>query len=217
METVLGIDEAGRGPVIGPLVIAGIRIKESNIKKLQELGVRDSKQIAPKKREFMYDKIIDIVDDYEILIIPPKEIDEALNSDNLNLNWLEAIKSAIIINKLKPNKAILDCPSTNIAAYKNYLSIYLKDNSINIICEHKADENYPSVSAASILAKVVRDKKVKELAAKYGDLGSGYPSDPKTQKFLKLNWEKYPEIFRRTWSSYKRFSKKKSQKSLKEF
>lgn len=217
MKMIVGIDEAGRGPVIGPLVVAGVKVKECDLDKLKQLGVKDSKLIAPKKRERMYEQIINIVEDYEILVIEPKEVDEALESDNLNLNWLEAIKSAMIINKLKGDKAIVDCPSNNIQAYTDYLIIYLKDKTKELICEHKADLNYISVSAASILAKVVRDRTIEKLKIKYGNIGSGYPSDPKTKRFLQENWSKYPELFRKTWSSYKVLERKSGQESLSNF
>ncbi|MBN2421008.1 ribonuclease HII, partial [Candidatus Woesearchaeota archaeon] len=101
---VCGIDEAGRGPVIGPLVICGVLASEEQEKQLMEMGVKDSKMLTPIQRERMFEKIIKIVEKYEIVVIEPKEIDDAVNGkDSLNLNWLEAVKSAQIINKLKPH------------------------------------------------------------------------------------------------------------------
>ncbi|MBA3064300.1 ribonuclease HII, partial [Candidatus Woesearchaeota archaeon] len=105
MALILGIDEAGRGPVIGPLVIAGVSIDEKGIDKIKKLGVKDSKLLSPKQREELFDKIINTVKEYKAIIIQPEEIDSALRSESLNLNWLEAIKSAEIINFLKPEKA----------------------------------------------------------------------------------------------------------------
>ena len=94
MAVILGIDEAGRGPVIGPMVIAGVSIGEKDIDKLKRLGVKDSKLLSPKQREDMFDKIISTAKKYKAIIIQPEEIDSALKSKSLNLNWLEAIKSA---------------------------------------------------------------------------------------------------------------------------
>ena len=94
------------GPVIGPMVMAGVLIEEKDLPKLKSLGVKDSKLLTKEKREELFKKIIKTVKKYKIIIIPPKEIDNALESDHLNLNWLEAHKSAEIINRLKPNKAI---------------------------------------------------------------------------------------------------------------
>jgi len=217
MKIIAGIEDAGRGPIIGPMVLAGVSIDEDKITELKEMKVKDSKLLTPKKRQELYSKIIAVAKDYKIIIVEPKEIDEALESDSLNLNWLEAIKFAQIINYLKPDKAIVDCPSPNIRAYKEYLMVYLKDKNIDLICEHKADVNYPIVSASSIIAKVTRDREVEKLKKKYGDFGSGYLADPKTKKFFDENWEKHPEIFRKTWTPYKDHINGKDQKKLGEF
>jgi len=218
MPIILGIDEAGRGPVIGPLVIAGVTIDASKEKALKQLGVKDSKVLAPAVRERLFDEIIKIVKDYKILIIQPREIDMAVESEEGdNLNWLEAKKSAEIINILKPNTAYLDCPSTNIARYKAYIANLLNVSS-TIVAEHKADANYPVVSAASILAKVTRDAEIEKIKEKIKiNFGSGYPSDPVTQAFLKKNYNKHAEIFRKSWSSWKTAKEKAGQMSLGNF
>jgi ribonuclease HII len=218
MVLVLGIDEAGRGPVIGPMVIAGVSIDEKDIDKLKKLGVKDSKLLSPKQREDMFDKIISIVKKYKSIITPPEEIDSALRSESLNLNWLEAIKSAEIINFLNPEKAIIDCPSNNIMAYKNFLKKHLKDKKTELVLEHKADFKYPIVSAASIIAKVTRDNEIKKIQKKIREpIGSGYPSDPVTINFLEKNYNNYQGIFRKEWAPWKKLNKKKKQKSLKDF
>jgi len=216
MTLICGIDEAGRGPVIGPMVMAGIVIEKADIPKLKAIGVKDSKLLTKEKREELFIKIKSIVKAHKIIIISPKEIDEALESENLNLNWLEAHKSAEIINKLKPDKAILDCPSNNIKAYRDYVKNLLKHKA-ELVVEHKADVNYLESGAASILAKVTRDREIEKIQKKYGNCGPGYPSNEITQKFLKENWEKYPEIFRKTWSSYRKHKKGKHQKTLGNF
>ncbi|MAG50497.1 ribonuclease HII [archaeon] len=213
---ILGIDEAGRGPIIGPLVIAGALIEESNIPKLEALGARDSKLLTPKKREELFEKIKLSIKKHKIIKILPKEIDEALSSDSLNLNWLEAHKTAEIINSLNPDKAIIDSPSPNLNAYKNYIYELLKNKDIELIVEHKA-EKYPIVAAASILAKVTRDREIEIIKKKYGNCGPGYTSNETTQKFIKENFEKHPEIFRKTWSTYKKLVSGKKQKKLGEF
>lgn len=206
-----GIDEAGRGPVIGPLVMCGVVVEEEDIAKLAQLGVKDSKLLTPKKREALFEPIKKIVKAYKLIIIEPQEIDDAVNSASLNLNFLEAIKTALILNELKSDKAIVDCPSNNIAAYKEYLQNLLTVK-MELILEHNA-EKHLQVAAASILAKVTRDRIILELEKKYGKLGSGYPSDPKTQAFLKKNAKKYPEIFRKSWATYKNLA----QQSISDF
>ena len=121
MKTILGIDEAGRGPVIGPLVIAGVKIKEKDEKKLKELGVKDSKLLTPAQREFLFDKIMGIISSYKIVILTPKQVDDAVASELTNLNWLEADNQVIIIEELKADKVFIDCPSTNIKKYSAYI------------------------------------------------------------------------------------------------
>lgn len=217
MVLICGIDEAGRGPVIGPMVMAGVLIEESDLAKLKSLGVKDSKLLTAKQREELFPKIIKTIKKYKIIIIPPKEIDDALFSDDLNLNWLEAHKSAEIINELKPDKAIIDTPSTNIKKYTNYLKKLVGNKDIQIICKHKADVIHPEVSAASVLAKVIRDKEMEKIQEKYGNTGPGYMSNEITQKFLEKNWEKHPEIFRQSWISYKIHKEAKFQKTLEDF
>ena len=217
MVIICGVEEAGRGPVIGPMVMCGVLIDEKDSSKLKAIGVKDSKLLTPMQREQLFNKIKEIVKEYEIVIIPASDIDDALESEHLNLNWLEAITSAKIINKLDPDKAILDCPSTNIKAYSDYVNKNLNVD-VKIIAEHKADVKYPVVSAASILAKVTRDMEIKKIKDKIGiNLGSGYPSDETTQQFLKENWSKYPDIFRKTWSSYKKVALVSKQRGLREF
>ena len=206
-----------KGPLLGPLVIAGVVADESVLDRLKSMGVKDSKMLSPKRREELFEQVKSLVESYEIIIVPPQEIDDAINSESLNLNWLEAIKTAMIINKLNAKKAYIDSPSTNLKAYADYMRVYVKDKDVNLICEHKADVNYVVVSAASILAKVTRDREIGKLKEKYGDLGSGYPADPVTKEFLKNNWDKHPEIFRRTWASYKVYSDREKNSSLSSF
>jgi len=218
MALICGIDEAGRGPVLGPMVMAGILIDEHDLYKLKNIGVKDSKELSPKEREKLYHEIVEIVKNYKILIIPPKEIDDSLNSEELNLNKLEAIKSSIIINYLKPDKVLLDCPSANIKSYVDYLKMFLKNKEIEINAGYKYDSKFVEVGASSILAKVTRDLQIKKIQSKIKEnIGSGYPSDPYTKKFLKENYNKYPEIFRKTWDTYKKIIDEKSQKTLKSF
>jgi ribonuclease HII len=218
MVTIVGIDEAGRGPVIGPMVMCGILIDIKDEIKLKSIGAKDSKLLTPRTREMLYDQILRMVKKYEVVIIPASEIDDALLSPTLNLNWLEAIKTAEILDKLKPDEAILDCPSNNIKAYMAYVKKHMKHTAVNLKAEYKADLHYPVVSAASIIAKVTRDREIEKIKQKIGiDFGSGYTSDERTQKFLKENWNKYPEIFRKTWSTYKNIAQPKSQSKLGEF
>lgn len=220
MGTLAGIDEAGRGPVIGPIVICGVLVEEKDNERLLNIGVKDSKLLSPLKRERLIDGIHQIIKDFKCLIVQPLEIDAAVESDTINLNWLEAMKSAEIINILKPQTAIVDCPSPNTQAYASFLLERLTDKKTKIIAEHKADANHPSVAAASIIAKVTRDAEIEKLKKHAGvDFGSGYPADERTVKFLKENWQKHPELFRKSWAPYKKIvaDKHSGQKKLGSF
>ncbi len=208
MTKVLGIDEAGRGPVLGPLVMAGVMIEEGREAMLGE--VKDSK-LVPHKKRLKLDQHLKENFEHKVVVTSPQEIDAALNSKDLNLNWLEAHKQAEIINALKPEVAIIDCPSTNPSKFEEYLRNLLDNKSIKLIVEHKADAIYPVCSAASILAKVERENQVDKMKEKYGNTGSGYPADPKTKAFIKDNWDKCPEIMRTTWNTYKRIADKEKR------
>jgi ribonuclease HII len=215
MVKILGIDEAGRGPVIGPMIIAGVMVHDG---KEAELGaVKDSKLLAHKKR-IELNHLIQAHSEFKIIEVSPKEIDKAVNSkDGMNLNWLEAHKQAEIIDSLNPDTAIIDCPSPNCKAYEEYLRNLLKNKDVKLIVENKADVNYPICSAASIIAKVKREEEMDKIKKKYGDTGPGYPANEVTKKFVKENWEKHPEIFRKSWSTFKKYEKMKNQKNLEEF
>lgn len=254
---ILGIDEAGRGPVLGPmlLAIAGINDNEKQEKqeKLKSLGVKDSKKLSPKKRKQLFLELTKILDYIDYKIIWPVEIDLALNTANYNLNLLEADITAELIsdfilkncqkilnNKEKAEKQItifIDLPSSNQSKYVNYLKKSIKlrlsknltekekellnlDKYIELIAEHKADDKYIIVSAASIIAKVKRDNEINNLKISYGkqlgDLGSGYPSDPKTKEFLKQNYNKNLPFVRTTWESYKKLKNQDKNKNLNE-
>lgn len=210
---LVGIDEAGRGPVIGPMVMAGVLMEES---KVSEFGpVKDSKLLSKKQREYLFDIIMENAEKVVYKIISVEQIDDALNSPKLNLNLLESLTSAKIIDELEGEKAIVDCPSTNIPAFTKELESLINVKT-KIVAEHKADFKYPIVSAASIIAKVIRDREIEKIKEQIGeDFGSGYPADPKTKAFIEKNWNIYPQIFRKTWKTYQKFLK--HQQSLKDF
>ncbi|GAF94589.1 unnamed protein product, partial [marine sediment metagenome] len=147
------------------------------------------------------------------------EIDRAVKGNGgLNLNWLEARKTAELINELKPDKAIIDSPSPNLKAYASYVRDYIHNKEVELICAHKADVKYPIVAAASIIAKSTREEEVMKIEKIVGQsIGSGYPSNKICMAFLEANWDRYPGIFRKSWASYTRIIKKIGQKKLGEF
>ncbi len=192
---VLGIDEAGRGPVVGPMVVCGVLCKKENSEKLREIGVKDSKVLSPETRESLVKSIKSLIQDFWLIKVPPAKIDKE------NLNTLEIEAMAEIINKSHAKEVILDAPVRGDGINKYCSRIKeLVSHQVKIIGKNHADSIYPVVGAASIIAKVTRDKEIKKLHQKYGDFGSGYPSDPKTKAFIK-EWHKYPQIIRRKWKT----------------
>lgn len=205
---IAGVDDAGRGSVVGPLVIAGIMIKEEDLPKLIQLGVKDSKLLSPHRRETLAPEIKRLIEKYSVIKLSPEEIDEVVeNGKKLHrLNRLEARAMAKVIEMLKPDIAYVDASDVIEERFKEHILEYLPFK-VKIISEHKADKTYPVVSAASIIAKVERDREIAELAKKYGDFGSGYPSDPRTINFLQQclkKWREYPNDIRKSWKPAKK-------------
>ena len=212
---ILGIDEAGRGPVIGPLVICGLMVDENGEKKLREIKVKDSKELTPKKREELAPLIERIATHAVILRVQPCKIDNS-KKHGINLNKLEALKMIEIINLLEPDKAIIDTPTVNTQKFKDFLWSKVEKKDIELVCENYADKNYPVVSAASILAKVNRDIAIEELKKKVGfDFGVGYSHDKRTIEFLhklaKENNGKLPNYVRHSWDTAEQITKQYKQ------
>jgi ribonuclease HII len=217
---IAGIDEAGRGCVIGPLVIAGVLVKEENLQTLRQIGVKDSKLLTAKKRETLFPEILRIAEKHVIVKLQPREIDVAVESGRKlhKLNRLEAEHMAQIINTLEPDEAQVDAADVIEERFKHHIQERLTTKA-NITSKHKADQRYPAVSAASIIAKVTRDHEIAALAAQHGDFGTGYLTDPKTMVFLKKLLEtsdEYPDFVRKSWKPAKRAKAEKNtvQKTL---
>lgn len=216
---LLGIDDAGRGPVIGPMTLAGVIITEEQESEIRALNAKDSKLLSPIQRKKIAEALKPKFTHF-IVTSSAKQID-----DSSNLNYLEAIKTAQIINYLTENetettKAIVDCPSVNIQAWSKDVQELLENpDKIILSCEHKADANHPIVGAASILAKEQREDEIKKIKEKFQiEFGSGYPADPRTKTFLEKNFDKeeYIPIIRFSWNTVKKLFKAKasSQKKL---
>lgn len=197
---VVGIDEAGRGSVLGPLVLCGVVMEEDRIKFLERLKVKDSKKISPKKRVVLSRKIKKIAD-YHLVKITAHDID-VLRSNEVNLNEIEKIGMRKIIGKSKANTCIVDCFDIKPDRLKCEIESFFPD--LDVITEHKADDKYVVVSAASIIAKVERDLEIAKIRKNFKKIGSGYPSDPKTIKFLKNSHEDLPDFVRRSWATVSR-------------
>ncbi len=206
---IAGVDEAGRGCIVGPLVVAGVAVEKDNISRLMELGVKDSKLLTPKKREALYPEILKLSHSYHTIKVLPYIIDKAVRCTRTlyKLNRLEAQTMAKIIEQLKPDEAYVDAADVLEQRFGEHISECLTVKT-SIISKHKADRTYPVVSAASIIAKVERDREIEGLKQKYGDFGSGYLTDDKTTDFLKqllqTHGGTYPSCIRKSWEPARR-------------
>jgi ribonuclease HII len=214
-EMFCGIDEAGRGPVLGPLVICGVAVDDDD--PLRKMGVKDSKKLTPKKREELAPLILGAAR-VEIVEIPAEEIDAVRAV--ITLNELEARVFASIIERLQPEHAYLDAADANEKEFGRMVQAQLT-RKVKITSEHKADDTYPVVSAASIIAKVTRDRRVRDIEKEIGrPIGSGYTSDPKTISFLN-DWmtekKTLPPHCRRSWDTSQNIMNLKSLRRLDQF
>lgn len=195
-----------KGPVLGPLVLCGVCFLKKNLDFLKSIGVKDSKKLTAKKRKELAQLIISNCQCYTLIVVSPKEIDER-ERKNMSLNRLEEIKMAEILNNLKPDEIYLDAADVKEERFGNSIEALINFTPKKIVSKHKADDIYPIVSAASIIAKDKRDELMKNLSIKHGNLGSGYPSDEKTINFLK-QWVKQhkeaPPFARKTWKTTRR-------------
>ncbi len=191
--------------MIGPMVICGVVVRHDSLESLVEVGVKDSKRLSAARRQALCGHIIAVIERSFIAEVPPCEIDR----DNINALGLREI--ARMIAAAEPDEVFIDAPARGrgIAAYCQKIRALLPKPGVALIAENKADEIYPVVSAASIIAKVTRDSVIEKLRAEYGDFGSGYASDPRTKKFVADCYAatgEFPEIVRHKWLTVRRFT-----------
>lgn len=214
-EFSIGVDEAGRGPVIGPLIVCAISIPSSDYPTLKEIGPRDSKTLSKSKRDKIYKLIQDeaIERDWRIGVVEcePSRIDR--NSSVSNLNALEVTLFSEAIKNSNDNEysgsIFLDACDVNQERFginvKSELGPSWRDWKIT--SEHSMDSSNSLVAASSIVAKVTRDNAMQKLSNDIGiDLGSGYPSDPKTKSSINklISGENPHDCLRWTWSTVRR-------------
>lgn len=210
-----GVDEAGKGPVVGPMMIAGVVMEEDRLPELTKMGVRDSKLLSPVRRNYLGAKIMDAAQSYHVLEISASQIDEFRKI--MTMNQLMVVCHAKVLEQLKPHKAYLDAADVKEERFGD--NVKKKYGApIEIVAKHKADDTYPIVAAASILAKTHRDRAVRELEKENGTVfGSGYPSDPKTRKFLE-GWVKehgtFPGFVRHSWKTCEKLLESAAKGSL---
>ena len=201
---IIGIDEAGRGPVIGPLVVGGVAVEEEKLEKLEKLQLKDSKRLTPGRRKVMARRI-DKIAECHTVHIQAMDIDN-LRAKNINLNEIEKIAIKKVIGMSNPDVAYIDCLDVKPQRFCNEMELFR--DGLKVIAEHKAEDKYPIVAAASIVAKVERDMEIEKLKKEYRDIGFGYPSDPKTIAFLKrFSYENLPDFVRKSWATVKKNQK----------
>ena len=200
---ICGVDEAGKGPVMGPMVIAAVSVK--NAKLIEKLGFKDSKLLSSKKREELFE-LIKKKCEYVIEIIEPEKIDEYRKRNKLNLLNRKAFEK--VISELNPDIAYVDAADVNEERFGREIKSNLtNEKNTDIISMHKADTKIPIVAAASIIAKQTREIEIDKLKSKIGDFGSGYPSDERTIKFLKSYFNdklEWPAGTRKSWKTIQR-------------
>ncbi len=204
-----GADEAGRGCLAGPMVVAGVSATRSGIRDLKKLGVKDSKMLTRRQRETLYTEILKTCSRAYWALIEPAEIDKAVltGTKYRKLNYLEAVYFAKVIDQLEARSVTVDACDTVPKRFQDNVHSNMKSRC-RVTALHKADRDFPIVSAASILAKVERDRQVERLRRLHGDFGSGYPSDPKTKIYFRKLLEEGrfpPDWTRRSWKSWERF------------
>lgn len=221
-EYVFGIDEAGRGPVIGPMVfgLAYCATRYMTDGTLKKLGIDDSKKLTPQKREKLVSTMNKIPDfGYIVKVIPAKEIDKKmLGLEPMTLNeisfeaigWLISEFFKTTRGRIKVVKGYFDAIGSKDTRYRYFLETKVPELKHligpNLVIEPKGDALFPVVGAASIAAKVTRDRIVESIQTDC-DMGSGYPADPKTSNFLKTSSDPffcYPDYVRFSWETIKR-------------
>lgn len=212
---ICGVDEAGRGPVLGPLVICAVAVDDE--KQLAKLGVKDSKKLTPAKRQALEPNIRKIAR-VELIEIPADELDVLMKE--MTLNEIEAMKFAELVERISPEVAYIDAADTSEENFARMVMACLRCEP-RIVSEHKADINYPVVSAASIVAKVRRDERIQEIEQEIGEpIGSGYASDENTITFLQ-NYTKrngaLPPHTRKRWLPAKNIMSLKDVRALESF
>jgi len=213
VKKILGIDEAGRGPVLGDLFIGAVLCKPDQIKILEQNGVKDSKKLSKIKRRDLYVLITKNCINYLVKRISVETIDNNIKlASKKNLNILEKEVMCEIIEEMQPDEVYIDAISNNPKKFRSEIIDYLNSKRKLlkvpiIIAENKADSAYIIVGAASIIAKVERDNSInlyRKEYEMYGNIGSGYPSDKYTIEFLKNYIKKeheLPKIARKSWET----------------
>ena len=217
---VLGIDEAGRGPVIGSMFIGGFVTDEKDLDRLEDLGVKDSKKLSDSRREGIRKDLGEIGDSI-VEEFTASSIDSMM--EGMTINRIEIKGFARVIDQADPDKVVMDLPEPDAEEFIDKIKKSMNSDSTDIefTAEHGADDSFPVVSAASIVAKSARESHVEELHSKYGyDFASGYPHDKPTINFLERYLDQEGELppeTRRSWSTAERLIDQHQQNPISDF
>jgi ribonuclease HII len=214
----VGSDEAGKGPVLGPMVVAAVRVESDALPD----GVDDSKRLKPARRADLAAEIRAVAADVAVAVVSVDEID----APGTDMNTLtvgghaEALAGVVDAG----DHVYVDAGDVSEARFGRRVAAGVEEHGadvgLELTAEHGADGAYPVVAAASIVAKVERDRRVDELKAEYGDVGSGYPSDPTTRAFLERyvrDHGELPACARASWKTCDDVLGAAAQSALDEF
>ncbi|MEM0439998.1 MAG: ribonuclease HII [Candidatus Caldarchaeum sp.] len=204
-KLVCGIDEAGRGCVIGPLVIAAFAAAPRDLRKLKDYGVADSKVLSPRRRLELF-QIFKQHYRFEYVVIKPRKVSESLRvHGGMGLNEVEYMSIAELVKRFRPDVVYVDSPDRDVRKARSRIVSHVR-HDVEVRCMVHGDSRNVLIAAASIVAKVMRDKKIEQLRKILGDFGSGYPSDPLTRKWLMENSSKpeYGKYVRHGWKTLDR-------------
>lgn len=213
-ERVLGIDEAGRGSVLGPLVVGAFCCAADRLPALSDTGVRDSKRLTAPRRVEVYARLA-AVGELRSIALAPRTIDRYVAHGGLNELELETF--ARLVRELGPDVAYVDACDPNAERFGRRLSTLVGEGT-RIVSRHKADRDIPVVSAASVVAKVRRDAALAALRHDATEtLGSGYPSDPETRDCVERHARdggRVPPWMRRSWETVQRVKRAHPARTL---
>ncbi|MEZ0393540.1 MAG: ribonuclease HII [Desulfurococcaceae archaeon] len=207
----LGVDEAGRGPLVGDMVVAGVLLGDAELDALRELGLRDSKELSPRRRADLYREIVNRSLMVTAVYVAPWSLDAL----NVNLATARAIESILRAVGAYARARGLGAVNVYVDEVKG-ADVMIRSSCARalgavlgeVLVEADADAKYLPVSAASVVAKVERDRVASALRMHYGDFGSGYPTDPRTLEWLRAfaALERPPILVRRKWATLKKIA-----------
>lgn len=210
-----GVDEAGKGPVLGPMVAACVVADPDALPE----GIDDSKKLSEETRETLDQQLRA---DSSVRVGVSRISTERIDDPATDMNTLTVAAHADAISRVVSDSTtagVADGADTDASRFARRVTEHV-DASIEITAEHGADETYPLVGAASVIAKVERDRTVAALCEEYGDVGSGYPSDPTTRAFLTDyvgEHGRLPDCARASWKTAKEALAAAEQSALDSF